>query len=32
MANMNVSDRAQYERHDLTSPDRTLTGDATAGR
>jgi fatty acid desaturase len=24
MANMNVQDRAQYERHDLSSPDRTL--------
>jgi fatty acid desaturase len=24
MANMNVQDRAQYERHDLSTPDRTL--------
>jgi fatty acid desaturase len=24
MANMNVQDRAQYERQDLSSPDRTL--------
>ena len=24
MANMNVQDRAQYERPDLTAPDRTL--------
>ena len=24
MANMNVQDRAQYERHDLSSPDRSL--------
>ena len=24
MANMNIQDRAQYERHDLSTPDRTL--------
>jgi fatty acid desaturase len=24
MANMNIQDRAQYERHDLSSADRTL--------